>query len=111
MLYHSVRNQIWIETGTTGSWIPLESDTCDAHVSTVQSRVVNPHPKVLVMSQGVSNLQPEVTGVRIDEAGSYTSISSVPMYEVQIRLSHLPRLLNHPIEHTILDNGGWAVSV
>jgi hypothetical protein len=63
------------------------------------------------MSQGVSNLQPKVAGVRIDEARCYTSIASVLMYEVQIRLSHLPRLLNHPIEHTIPDNGGWVVSV
>ncbi len=63
------------------------------------------------MSQSMSNLQPKVAGVRIDESRCYTSIASVPMYEVQVRFSHLPRLLNHSIKHTIPDNGGWVVSV
>jgi len=63
------------------------------------------------MAQRVANLQPEVAGVRIDEARCYTSIASVPMYEVQIRFSYLPRLLNHFIEHAIPDNGGRVVSM
>jgi hypothetical protein len=63
------------------------------------------------MSQRATNLQPEVAGVRIDEAGCYTSITSVPMYEAQIRFSHLPGLLNHLIEYATLDNGGWVVSM
>jgi len=63
------------------------------------------------MSQCVANLQPKVAGVRIDEAWCYTSIASVPMYEVEIRLSHLPRLLNHFIEHATPYYGGWVVSV
>ena len=78
--HHSIGNQIWIKTGTRGCWIRFESDTCDTHVFTVQSRVVNPRPKALVMSQGASNLQPKVAGVRIDEARCYPSIASVPMY-------------------------------
>ena len=92
-------------------WIPFQSDTRDTYILTVQSRVVNPCPKALVMSQSMSNLQPKVAGVRIDEARCYTSIASVPMYEVQIRVSHLPRLLNNSIKHTIPDNGGWVASV
>ena len=41
------------------------------------------------MSQGASNLQPKVAGVRIDEARRYTAIAPVPMYEVQKRLVYL----------------------
>jgi hypothetical protein len=63
------------------------------------------------MSQCVANLQPKVTSVRIDEARCYTSIAPVPVYEVQIRFSHLPRLLNHFMEHATPDNSGWVVSV
>ena len=44
-------------------------------------------------------------------ARRYTSIASVPMYEVQISFSHLPRLLNHFVEHPIPDNGGRVVSM
>jgi hypothetical protein len=63
------------------------------------------------MSQRVANLQPKVASVRIDEARRYTSIASVPMYEVQIRFSHLPRLLNHFVKHPTPDNGGRVVSM
>ena len=63
------------------------------------------------MSQCAANLQPKVAGIRIDEAWCYTSITSMPMDEVEIRFSHLPGLLNHFIEHTIPDYGGWMVSV
>ena len=63
------------------------------------------------MAQRSANLQSKVAGVRIDEARCYTSIASVPMYEVQIRFSHFPRLLNHFIEHAIPDYGGRVVSV
>ena len=63
------------------------------------------------MSQCVANLQSKVAGVCIHEAWCYASIASVPMYEVEIRFSHLPRLLNHLIEHATSDYGGWVVSV
>ena len=63
------------------------------------------------MSQHVANLQPKVAGVRIDEARCYTSIASVPMYEAEIRFSHLPRLLNHLIEDATPDNGCGVVSM
>ena len=63
------------------------------------------------MSQRAANLQPKVTGVRIDEARCYTPIAAVPVYEVQIRFSHFPRLLDHFFEHAIPDNGGGVVSM
>jgi hypothetical protein len=35
----------------------------------------------------------------------------VPMYEAEIRFSHLPRLLNHLIEDATPDNGCGVVSM
>lgn len=63
------------------------------------------------MSQRLANLQPKVAGIRIDEARCSTSIAAVAVYEVQIRFSHLPRLLNHFIEHATPDNGGRVISM
>jgi hypothetical protein len=96
---------------TGGGWIAFQSDACGTQVLAVESCVVNPRPKALVMSECMANLQPKVAGVRIDEARCYASIASVPVYEVQKRFSHLPRLLNHFIELTTPDNGGRVVSV
>jgi hypothetical protein len=93
-LHNSIGDQVGVESGTGRSWIAFQPHPSDTHVLAVQSRVINPRPKAFVMSQRVANLQPKLAGVRIDEARCYTSIATVPMYEVQIRFSHLPRLLN-----------------
>ena len=66
--HDSIGDQIWIKAGTGRGCISFQSDTRDAHVLTVQSGVVNPSPKALVMPQSVANLQPEVASVRIDES-------------------------------------------
>ena len=63
------------------------------------------------MSQSAANLQSEGTGVRVNESWRDPSIASVPMDEIQARLSHLPRLLDDLSEHTIPDDLAWMVSV
>ena len=87
-------DQIWIKSGTRGSWIRFQSHPSGTRVATVERRVVNPLAKGLVMSQCVANLQSEVTGVRVDEARADPSMPAMPVNERQFRFAHFPDLLH-----------------
>jgi hypothetical protein len=109
--YGRIGDQVLIESSARRSAIGFQPDAGDAHILTVQGSVMNPLPKIFVVSQSPANLQAEGAGVCIDKSRRDPSIASVPMDEIQARLSHFPRLLDDLSEHTIPDDLAWMVSV
>jgi hypothetical protein len=72
---------------------------------------MNPLPKTYFVSQSAADLQAEGASIRVDKARRDPSVASVPMDEIEVWLSHFPRLLNDLSEHTIPDDLAWMVSV
>jgi hypothetical protein len=105
------RQQVLIQFASRWRGVWLQLDARRAHVAAIQGRVFDPKPQPVVMSQGASNFESEIPGVRINKTWRDPTISTMTMNKGQIGDTHIPCLLNDFFKNVGLHYFGGVITV